>query len=200
LFCGEGLEIEESHVMEASTITRFFMGNGERLASLSTTFYIHAVALLLIVIAVSFCRRFTPVYILLVLPGTLMHELCHWLVGVLTMARPGFPSIIPHRSPTGWTLGSVSLRNARWFNGALVALAPLLLLPAAVWLYFNVLIPIQLSEPSHWILLYLVIVSTLSALPSPADLRIAWKCSAPILMVFAIASTGFAAWRFGLLK
>lgn len=187
-------------MIEGSAITQFFIGNVERLASLSTTFYIHAVALLLVVIAVLFCRRFTAVYILLVLPGTLMHELCHWIVGVLTMARPGFPSIIPHRSPTGWTLGSVSLRNARWFNGALVAFAPLLLLPAVVWLYFNVLIHIPMSEPSHWILLYLVIVSALSAMPSPADLRVAWRCSAPALMVFAIASTGFAAWRFGLLK
>lgn len=187
-------------MIDFAMITRHLVGDSARMELLSTTFLIHGFVLLLVVFAVSLCRRFTAVYILLVLPGTVMHELCHWLVGVLTLARPGFPSIIPHRTSSGWMLGSVGLRNARWFNGLLVAFAPLLLLPGSAWLYFNVVLAIPMGNPMHWAVLYLAIVSAMSAMPSPVDFKLAWKCSAPVLVIALVAAVGYFAWTTGLIN
>jgi hypothetical protein len=67
-------------------------------------------------------RRYA-IFLLLQLPGTLCHELAHFLVGLITFARPVSLSIIPRRGQ----LGEVKLANARWYNAAPAALAPLLL-------------------------------------------------------------------------
>lgn len=67
------------------------------------------------------------------LPATLVHELAHWSVALVTGCRPGIPSLWPKRLPSGaWQLGSVSF-TARPGPGAWVALAPLFLGLAAVW-------------------------------------------------------------------
>ncbi len=65
------------------------------------------------------------VFTLLQLPGTLCHELAHFLAGLLTFARPVSLSIIPRREGNRYRLGEVKLANARWYNSALTALAPL---------------------------------------------------------------------------
>ena len=65
------------------------------------------------------------VFTLLQLPGTLCHELAHFLAGFLTFARPVSLSIIPRREGKSYRLGEVRLANARWYNSAFTALAPL---------------------------------------------------------------------------
>ena len=72
---------------------------------------------------------------LLALPGTFAHELMHFIVGFLLRAKPSGFSIRPKRAGKGWILGSVSFQKVNLFNGAFVALAPILLLPLA-WLCF----------------------------------------------------------------
>ncbi|HEY8025807.1 MAG TPA: M50 family metallopeptidase [Burkholderiaceae bacterium] len=72
--------------------------------------------------------RLHPVFFLFRLAGTICHELAHFVVGLLTGARPASFSIIPHRSGRYWTLGVVRMNNVRWFNAAPAALAPLLIL------------------------------------------------------------------------
>jgi hypothetical protein len=61
-------------------------------------------------------------FILTMLPGTCLHELCHLFLGVLTNAKPNSFSIIPNRMK----LGSVSFTNITWYNAIPTALAPLL--------------------------------------------------------------------------
>ena len=70
---------------------------------------------------------------LLSLPGTIAHELAHFIVGTLLLAKPRGFSIWPRAHGDTWRLGSVSFGNIGLLNGAFVALAPLLLLPIA-WL------------------------------------------------------------------
>ncbi|TFW06395.1 hypothetical protein E4K72_10170 [Oxalobacteraceae bacterium OM1] len=68
------------------------------------------------------------------LAGTICHELAHWLVGILTFARPVSLTVIPRRAAGQWTLGAVRFANLRWYNAAPTALAPMLVLavPLAV--------------------------------------------------------------------
>ena len=80
---------------------------------------------------------------LLSLPGTIAHELAHLIVGFLVHAKPQGFSIWPRSVGKAWLLGSVSFRNIGLLNGALVALAPLLLYGAIGvllwWAYAHVL-------------------------------------------------------------
>jgi hypothetical protein len=72
--------------------------------------------------------------ILFYLAGTICHELAHYCVGLITLARPTSFTVIPRRTRREWTLGSVEFANLRWYNAAPTALAPFLILaiPLAV--------------------------------------------------------------------
>jgi len=111
---------------------------------------------------------------LLSLPGTIAHELAHLVVGFLLNAKPHGFSIWPRPSGTGWTLGSVSFRNLGLFNGAFVALAPLLLLPIAWLCLVHLLVPLWVDGHWGWWLLagYLAATALFAALPSFQDLRV----------------------------
>ena len=85
---------------------------------------------------------------LLSLPGTIAHELTHFVVGLLLLAKPRGFSIWPTPQGHTWRLGSVSFGNIGLLNGAFVALAPLLLLPIAWLCVVHVLLP--LWNDSQW--------------------------------------------------
>lgn len=75
-----------------------------------------------------------PFFFLFTAAGTICHELAHYVVGLLTGARPTSFTVIPQRVGKHWELGSVTLTRVRWYNAAPTALAPLLivLLPFGV--------------------------------------------------------------------
>src|SRR5207253_2132543 len=101
---------------------------------LSHAGFIPSVALVLIFYALLRAMRNSMWRIaLLSLPGTIAHELAHFVVGLVLLAKPRGFSIWPRAHAHTWTLGSVSFGNIGLLNGAFVALAPLLLLPIA-WL------------------------------------------------------------------
>ena len=128
-------------------------------------------------------RRFGLwLYAAFALPGTVAHELAHYLVALVLAARPQLPRLWPQRTPTGWRLGSVAFR-APWWRAGPVALAPLLLLPGAVAWTIVFLADAQGAA----IALHAWIAGTLlgAALPSRADLRIA----APTLALLAALAT-----------
>lgn len=62
------------------------------------------------------------------IPGTVLHELMHFLIGGFMNARPCNFTIIPRRDPaTGaYVMGSVGFRNVTFYNAIPAALAPLL--------------------------------------------------------------------------
>ena len=124
-------------------------------------------------------------YALFALPGTLAHELAHFLVALVLAAKPSFPSLVPRRSEHGWRLGSVTFR-AGIVRSVPIALAPLALLPLALAYGVAFLAPAAwpLSALHAWIM-----AALLSAcLPSRADFRIA----IPALLLAALAAA--AAW------
>ncbi len=153
-----------------------------------------------IITAAKLLRRVTAIYLLFVLPGTCAHEIAHFLVAAATNGRPRFPSIIPARTRAGWLLGSVQLGNARWYNTAAIAFAPLLLLPLSMWFYWHRISAMPLLRVRHWLSLYAIIVVSMSALPSSVDLRLAWKNSAGLVFIASAGLIGYALLHYVLPK
>jgi hypothetical protein len=138
-----------------------------------------------------------PFFFLFTLAGTFCHELAHFLVGLVTGARPGGFTVVPVKQAGHWQLGSVTLTRVRWYNAAPAALAPLLiiLIPFAVawwrtgpgWKFELVDLPIALALAPQW----------LSFWPSLIDWRIALR-SWPY--VFIIAALAWLASHYGIPK
>jgi len=69
------------------------------------------------------------VFTFLTLAGTLCHEIAHYIAGLLTNARPTSISIIPRRIDSHhYQIGAATFSNLRWYNAAITALAPILIL------------------------------------------------------------------------
>jgi hypothetical protein len=130
---------------------------------------------------------------LLSLPGTIAHELAHFVVGMLLLAKPRGFSIWPRAHGDIWRLGSVSFGNIGLLNGAFVALAPLLLLPIAWLCVVHVLLPLWNDSQWGWWLLagYLTATALFAALPSFQDI----KLGARSLLLYA-ALGGFLWWAY----
>src|ERR1700675_4119938 len=121
---------------------------------------------------------------LLSLPGTIAHELAHFVVGALLLAKPRGLSIWPRALGHTWRLGSVSFGNIGLLNGAFVALAPLLLLPIAWLCVVHVLLPLWSDSLWGWWFLagYLTATSLFAALRSFQDI----KLGARSLLLYAV--------------
>jgi hypothetical protein len=131
-----------------------------------------------------------PLRIVLHLPSTFCHELAHWLVAVLTGAKPGLPSLWPKRVADGWQLGHVAF-EAHWLSAGLIALAPLwLLLPLAAWL---LLIRGPASVPEELAYGALSAIVFKGAWPSVSDWVIAAQSP------FGAALSFFIIWQTGTL-
>ena len=113
------------------------------------------------------------------LPGTLLHELLHLLVGTVLNGRPVSISLWPRRAGNGqWVLGSVGFVNLRWYNAVFIGLAPLLAIVVVVWLappaaHWK----LQAADWQRWLLATPVLAM---CLPSSTDLKLATK-SWPLL-------------------
>ena len=66
------------------------------------------------------------------LPGTVAHELSHWIIAFVLGARPSFPRLIPKREGGSWTLGSVKV-SPDIVTRIPITLAPVALLPLGIW-------------------------------------------------------------------
>ncbi len=132
---------------------------------------------------------------LICLPGTVGHELLHFLVGTLTLARPVRVSLFPkfHRDGSA-TLGFVMFSNIRWYNALWVGFAPLLALPAALWLVYcrsAQIAPLSWRELA-WS--YVAASLTVSCLPSKADVAIV--SSEPGGLVFYATGAAILCWAW----
>ena len=108
------------------------------------------------------------------LPGTAAHELGHWLVARVLGAQPSFPSIIPIREGSAWTLGSVRA-SPNIFTRIPIALAPFGLLPLGIW--YAAAHP---EASGGWYLVHIWVASTFIAasLPSRQD----WFVAMPAIL------------------
>jgi hypothetical protein len=109
-------------------------------------------------------------YSLVALPGTLAHELAHFVVALVLGARPSFPSLVPIRTEHGWRLGSVTFRVGR-LRALPIALAPFVLLPLALWWAGSFLQ--STSWPLYFLHVWVVAALVTASLPSKADFKLA---------------------------
>jgi len=135
----------------------------------------------------SFSRRF--LLFVFTFPGTVIHEFLHFIVGVLTLARPFNFSLIPKKTNEGWTLGSVSFAGLNSFNAFPTAMAPIL---APIILISTFPFVIEYIKNSEHILLYsivyaFVLVSGVNeCIPSSTDFKTAFSKPFGILFYFLI--------------
>ncbi len=129
----------------------------------------HAIVLLLLAGGLLVLRRWPRMYAVSLWPGTVAHELLHYVAGLLFGARPLSLSVIPRRKPDGgWLLGSVSFARLRWWNSVPVGLAPLALMPAGGWVFAQSCAEPLLSGPAFGMKL-LAAQFLLAGWPSPRD-------------------------------
>lgn len=128
------------------------------------------------------------------LSGTILHELSHFFVALITFGKPTTFSLIPRSTETiengvkvkTYQLGSVSIKNANNFNRFPVGMSPLLLLVALFYIdqYFFVYFENTLLNT----LLYLCVVIILldSSIPSSQDFKQAFKGYGYVLWIGVI--------------
>ena len=132
-------------------------------------------------------RRWSLLYALLVWPGTVLHELAHWLVALPLGGQPTSLSIVPARTERGWRLGSVGVRRARWFNALPIALAPLLLAQLALFALVRAT-DVDPGNWMHWALLYVATSAAVSCLPSLQDWKVVASRPFGALLYLAVAA------------
>ena len=117
------------------------------------------------------------------IPGTILHELMHFLVGLFLNAHPVNFTLFPKKDPvSGYVMGSVGFRNITFYNAVPAALAPLILLPLSFYINRYVLpyIPHTIWWYIGYVLLQTIIIE--NAIPSRADFRIAFMYVSGIIL------------------
>lgn len=152
--------------------------------------YLAAVLGLILLLGLS--RRFGAVFFLAAFPATLAHELSHLLLGWLANGRPVAVRLWPRRGAGGYVLGSVTCQNVRWYNGWLIGLAPLILMPFA-WLLLRWRVHSAPGmDPAELAWVYAIASLVLAALPSWQDLRVALASSGLLALLLAAAAALYA--------
>lgn len=157
---------------------------------------IHALVFLAVGLVFHVSRRLTLLHAFLRLPGTLAHELSHFLVGFVLGARPVSLSIRPYRTLSGrLVFGHTKFARLRWWNEVPTGLSPLLLLPLAGW----VLLLSLAFVPGAWAgvaLMYLGWAFLLASTPSFKDIT---HVVAGLFVMGLLALIGLLAleWLFG---
>jgi hypothetical protein len=115
----------------------------------------------------------SDIFWLLSWPGTVVHELLHYVIGFVLFARPTKISVWPEdRETSGQTMGYVNFANIQWYNAMPTGLAPLL--GVFVVLFIAGLVPVGFSLSGiFWIW---VMASVLSQVwPSQQDWKVAFS-------------------------
>lgn len=120
------------------------------------------------------------------MPGTILHETMHFLVGLVLNAKPCNFTIFPRRGENGYVMGSVGFTNITFYNAIPSSMAPLLLLPMGFYLnrYFLPNMDPTLINYVLYVLLQTIIIE--NAMPSSADFKVAKMYFFGIVMYVAI--------------
>ena len=152
-------------------------------------------------------------FFIVFLPGTLVHELSHWLLAKLLGVRTGRLEIWPQEKRDGavW-LGAIQVGRADPLRSSLIGLAPLLVgsvvaamigghlqldtlgsaLAGGDWPAFWQRLGRSIALPDVWLWVYLLFSIANRMLPSPAD-REPWKPVIVFLALLALVVVG-AGW------
>ncbi len=126
------------------------------------------------------------------IPGTILHEVMHFLVGALFNAQPVNFSVWPKKDGSGnYVMGSVAFKNITFYNALPATMAPLLLL--IIGFYINrYLLP--MITPSFGAYVFYILMQTIiieNAIPSKTDFAVAFKYKLGMLMYIVIFALAF---------
>ena len=108
------------------------------------------------------------------IPGTVLHELMHFLVGWFLNARPCNFNLIPRKGENGnYVMGSVGFTNITFYNAVPASMAPLLLLPIGFYINRYVLPMIEPTFLNYTLYVLLQTIIIENAMPSRADFKVA---------------------------
>lgn len=129
------------------------------------------------------------------LPGTILHECAHLIVGFLLNARPVSFSLFPKKAGDNYVTGQVGFSNLKFYNALPTSLAPLLLLVFAFLLnkYFFELI--KLSFGSYLLYIFLLTVIIENAMPSRTDFKQGFGYISGNLLYLLLSAAAFIALR-----
>jgi len=106
-------------------------------------------------------------------PFTILHEICHFIIGIIFSAKPTSFSILPKIENNKIIYGSVGFMNLNVFNTAVTGLAPLLLFIPAYFLLEKFFICFYSENLLKAEIYGFIVVQLLnSAVPSREDLKI----------------------------
>jgi hypothetical protein len=71
------------------------------------------------------------------IPATFLHELTHFIVGLITFAKPTNFNLLPKKEGDSYVLGNVNFENINFFNALFTGIAPVLLIVALYFLDKN---------------------------------------------------------------
>ena len=139
---------------------------------------------LVIVLIKAKYKTYSNIYIsaLVNIPGTFLHEMSHFLVGLFLNAYPTRFSLFPKKQGNFYVMGSVGFNNIHFYNAVPAALAPLLLLFVGyylnIWFFSN----IKITYLSYilYILLQTIIIE--NAVPSSTDFKVAFSYPFGVLL------------------
>jgi hypothetical protein len=139
------------------------------------------------------------VWSIIFLPGTLIHEISHFLVAALTGARTGKIEIFPeyledsNEKSTHVALGSVQTQKLNPIRGFLVGIAPFIT-GMALLIWLAALLQTSYSEGNSWLFIlegYLFFTIANSFFPSWTDI----KQALPFVIISLVVA--LFAWYFG---
>jgi len=121
-------------------------------------------------------------------PGTILHETMHFLVGLFTNARPTSYDLIPKKDGFGnYIMGSVGFRNITSYNAIPSALAPLFLLPIGYWLNIYYFENFNVNIFNYIIYIFIQTTIIENAVPSSTDFKVAFSYPLGILIYGFVA-------------
>lgn len=128
-------------------------------------------------------------------PGTVLHEAMHFIVGYILNAQPCNFTILPRRSMDGgYVMGAVGFRNITFYNAVPAAMAPLLLLPIGYYVNEIILPMMPATLPNYilYVLLQTIIIE--NAVPSSQDVRVATSSFSGLLLYTVFFGALFLVW------
>ena len=151
------------------------------IGGITDVFYINILYSLIFILILNALKNRSFIIITLILPGTLLHEISHFLMSMITNGKPVSLSLIPKRRGQTWVLGSVTSSNVKWYNAFFIGMSPFLLIPLSI-----ILMNYFMDYKSPYFLLNSFLVSTfvLASIPSTTDFKIAFKFTImPVLFI-----------------
>ena len=106
-------------------------------------------------------------------PGTLIHELSHWLMAKLLLVRTGKVSLFPQLIGNSITMGSVIIEKTDTIRSFMVGVAPLMTGIGIIFLTFYFLLPFinNLTNFEIALFIYCIFVVSNSMFSSAKDLE-----------------------------